>query len=185
MRHFRNELIAHGITVHYTALAGKRFEDRGRRHADLWAKGARGLRPSKPIATPPGNYRIHAIARASRCARHGAPDTRRPTFLLRLIPPMPGRRIRVDWCRKLSTSGCASATEFCWRRTADRGRQMELRSRRPRRFSKARNGRGKPPLRFEPDAIIHDALTRAAAGFVEHRGYFDVPVTRTQARVVA
>jgi hypothetical protein len=40
---------------------------------------------------------------------------------------------------------------------------------------------GKPPLRFEPDAIIHDALTMAAAGFLEHREYFDVPVTRTQA----
>jgi deoxyribodipyrimidine photolyase-like uncharacterized protein len=54
MRHFRNELIAHGITVHYTALADTRFEDRGRRHADLWAKGARGLRPSKPHCNATG-----------------------------------------------------------------------------------------------------------------------------------
>jgi hypothetical protein len=108
MRCFRAELIAYNIAVHYTALASKRFEDRARSDTGLLTKGARGFRPSKPVATRGRLSNLCNAARASRCGGHGTPNTRRPTFLMRLTPPTPGQRIGVDWCCKLSTSGCPS-----------------------------------------------------------------------------
>jgi deoxyribodipyrimidine photolyase-related protein len=78
MRHFRNELLDKGITVHYHELAPQRSKDRGPDFASILKKDVKRLRPEKLLVVLPGDYRVkqnlEAAAEDSGLALEIRPD---------------------------------------------------------------------------------------------------------------
>ena len=61
MRHFRDELKARGLEVHYHELGPNRSHDRGHSFAEVLEKDVRDLRPGKLIVLEPGDWRVRGM----------------------------------------------------------------------------------------------------------------------------
>lgn len=175
MRHFRDELRARGITVHYRELVDSTFG------AEL-ARSIRQLQPQKVIVVEPGEWRVEQeLTRAA-----------------------PGLEIRADrhfLCTKAEFAAHASdrnqlRLEFFYRQMR-RQHQVLMNGTEPvggvwnfdkenrHRFGKQGPGLVPRPVGFPPDATTRAVIERVETKFPRHPGRltkFDWPVTRVQAQ---
>ncbi|MBC8118430.1 MAG: cryptochrome/photolyase family protein, partial [Burkholderiaceae bacterium] len=186
MRHFRDELRARGVTVHYAELALQPTGDRANSFAERLAIDVHANRPATLIVVEPGDHRVRAqLERA-------ASDLSLPI------------EIRADRTFMCSTDefaiyagehkGLLLETFYRWMRRRHRilidaaGKPTGGRWNfdQENRGSFARMGPGPIPSApsLGPDATTRGALLLADQRFAAHPGSvsnFDLPVTRTQA----
>ena len=174
MRHFRDELRARKITVHYTELADSSF------HKAL-AKAVRELKPAKVIVVEPGEWRVQE----------------------ELKKAVPGLEIRPDrhfLCTKAEFAEHARGRkqlrmEFFYREMRRRhdalmkngqpvGGTWNYDTENRGSFGKSGPGQVPAPRAFKPDTTTRRVLELVEKKFPEHPGslkHFDWPVTRAQA----
>ena len=189
MRHFRDELIADGVKVHYTALTQDPLADRGADHASVMAVDVHALRPLKLIVTQPGDYRVLEMLRGAARNLNIEMEVREDRrFYARLdefdtwaegrnslLMEAFYRRMRSDHGILLEPDGKPLGGKWNY----DHANRES--------FKKAGPVKGKPPRGFKRDALTNDVLALVQARFAAHPGsldHLDLPVTRDQARLL-
>jgi deoxyribodipyrimidine photolyase-related protein len=175
MRHFRDELRARGVTVHYRELCDSTFG------AEL-TKSVRQLQPQRVIVVEPGEWRVQEeLQRAA-----------------------PGLEIRPDrhfLCSKAEFAAHAKGRkqlrlEFFYREMRRKhnvlmdgdqpvGGVWNFDKENRGSFGKEEPGLIAKPVGFKPDATTREVLKLVEKRFAKHPGHldkFDWPVTRAQAK---
>lgn len=175
MRHFRDELRARGITVHYTELADSTL-------GEELAKSVRHLRPERVIVVEPGEWRVEADLKQAA----------------------PGLEIRPDrhfLCSREEFTAHAAGRkqlrlEFFYREMR-RKHHVLMDGKEPiggtwnydkenrAAFGKDGPGLVPKPVGFKPDTITREVVKLVEKRFGKHPGSvekFDWPVTRAQAQ---
>lgn len=189
MRHFRDELIAKGRSVHYHQLTLRPSDDRGRSFSEVLRQDIRRLRPAKVITVRPGDYRV-------------LDEVRRTMSELDVeleIKPDSHFYCSTDEFRKYAAGKKKLVFEYFYRwqrRTHDilldenrepiGGRWNFDRENRDS-FDRAGPGAIPKPKRFRPDQVSMEVLHLVENRFADHPGsleHFTLPVTRRQARTM-
>lgn len=198
MRHFRDELRARGLQVHYRTLdetmAAARDADRSRSKqnpvstfSDELARAAAELRPQRLAMVEPGDYRVlrelQTAAADARLPLHVLPDTH---FLCSL-----------DEFRAYASGRKQLRLEYFYRDMRRKTGVLMERDGQPaggawnydaqnRGSFPASGPKGVPPRKgFAPDAVTREVLDTVERHFASHPGklaHFDWPVTPAQAR---
>jgi len=189
MRHFRDELTADGVKVHYTALTQDPSADRGADHAGVLTADVRALRPSKLIVTQPGDYRVLAMLRDAARDLNIELEVREDRHFY----------ARLDEFNTWADGRNGLLMEAFYRRMRKQhgillepdggpvGGKWNYDQANRESFKKAGPVKGKTPRKFKPDALTDDVLALVRARFTAHPGsleHFDLPVTRDQARLL-
>jgi (6-4)DNA photolyase len=183
MRHFRNELRAHGRRVHYAALDDPENSGSFAGEIDRWA---RRLRPERLIVLQPGDHRVEqalrAAARSLGCALEIRDDRHFLCSQVEFAEFAAGRRSPVleTFYRQMRRRhdvlmAGAKPAGGNWNFDADNRES----------FGKDGPGPIKAPRSFRPDAITQEVLDLVTRRFADSPGTlegFDYPVTREQAQ---
>ena len=176
MRHFRDELRAHGDRVEYVELADSTLG------AEL-AKAVETLRPERVVVVEPGEWRVREELRCAVPRLEIRPDRH---FLCSLeeFRAWAGRRrqLRMEFfyreMRKKSGVLMEDGRPAGGTWNFDDQNRGSFRSTGP--------GFIRPPLSFPPDSLSREVLDLVARRFASHPGNlerFDWPVTRAEARL--
>jgi deoxyribodipyrimidine photolyase-related protein len=184
MRHFRDDLVARKIAVHYRRLDDP--DNRGSFAAELDVAIAK-LKPQRLVVAEPGEHRVLG-ALTETANRHNVPLEVRPDRHFLCSP---------DQFREHARGRKQLRMEFFYREMRKRtgvlmdggepcGGAWNYDAENRGSFGKAGPGLCLPePASFPPDAATRDVLALVARRFPDHPGalaHFDWPVTRDQAR---
>jgi deoxyribodipyrimidine photolyase-related protein len=183
MRHFRDELRARGITVHYIDLGASALPGLPERLAEQLQR----LRPAALRLLEPGEWRLQQDI-AAVAATAGVP--------LRTVDDTHFLCSRADFTRWASRYGKSLRMEFFYREMRRRhqvlldaqgepeGGQWNFDAENRKGYPKAGPGLIPPPAFFAPDALTREVLDEVTQRFGSHPGslqHFGWPVTRAQA----
>ena len=191
MRHFRDELRARGVTVHYVALGDSSKAGLAERLREQLQQ----LRPKVLRCTEPGEWRLQQGIEAA------ARDAAVP---LRWLDDTHFMASRADFARWAGAHGPRLRMEFFYREMRRRyrvlldadpidpngpadqptGGQWNYDTENRKGFPKAGPGLIPPPETFAPDALTREVLAEVEQRFAGHPGslaHFAWPVNRAQA----
>ncbi len=185
MRHFRDELRARGITVHYGALGESERPGLPERLAEQLER----LRPAALWLTEPGEWRLEqAIADVAQAAG----------VTVQVLPETHFLCSRDEFRQWAGRYGRGLRMEFFYREMRRRhrvlldaagepeGGQWNFDADNRKGYPKAGPGLIPPPAFFEPDALTREVIAEVGERFAGHPGslqHFGWPVTRAQALV--
>ncbi|MEM7261524.1 MAG: cryptochrome/photolyase family protein, partial [Planctomycetota bacterium] len=187
MRHFRDELVEGGKTVHYHALGRRPSDDRGSSFAEILARDLERFSPERLVAVAPGDRRvcdaIERVAADSDVAIEWRADQHFYTTPEDFAGFSNGRKTLVleAWYRRLrkrfniliDESGEPAGGD--WNYDADNREEFGREG--PRDLPR--------PMRFTPDAVTEEVVALVETRFGDHPGRsdtFDLPVTPGEAR---
>lgn len=186
MRHFRDQLLADGYTVHYHELPGDARKARTSSFANLLTDSIALLQPKNLIAMEPGDYRVLQQLRTTATSAK---------------LPLEERENRSFYCsterfRKWRGDRKQMVLEQFYRVMRKEhdilldgdgqpeGGSWNYDSENRGTFGKQGPGAVPQPIRFSPDEITQEVIAMVNARFKDHPGStdaFDLPVTRQQA----
>jgi deoxyribodipyrimidine photolyase-related protein len=186
MRHYRDEAVERGRTVHYHELTTRRGDDRGSGFGEILARDARQLRPERLIVTEPGDHRVRqALEKAAGeldLELEIRPDTH---FLV-------GLEEFEAWAK--DRKGLLLETFYRHQRREHEvllteqgkpvGGEWNYDEQNRETFGKKGPGRIRPPRRFRPDALTRAVMEMVEQRFPDHPGrldHFSLPVTHDEA----
>ena len=183
MRHFRDELRARGLAVHYVKLGDSALPDLPERLAEQLQR----LQPATLRMLEAGEWRLQqdiaAVASAADVPLHSVDDTH---FLCS----------RADFTRWAARYGKSLRMEFFYRemrrthrvlldpQSEPEGGQWNFDADNRKGYPKAGPGLIPPPAFFEPDTLTREVIDEVDQRFATHPGSlknFGWPVTRAQA----
>ncbi|HYW67984.1 MAG TPA: cryptochrome/photolyase family protein, partial [bacterium] len=183
MRHFRDELLEHGLKVHYSELGerGVRSDLKGELERSI-----RAIRPRELVVVEPGEWRVERDLRSAAVALGVHLDVRTDKHFLcsreEFADHAEGRRNLImepfyRWMRK--------RTGYLLKDGKPEGERWNLDSMNRRTFGREGPGKVRSPRQFRPDETTTQVLSLVEREFPDHPGSlagFDWPVTRRQAR---
>jgi deoxyribodipyrimidine photolyase-related protein len=187
MRHFRDELRAKRVTVHYTELSDRLARDRGPDLASVLRRDLAALRPEGLRMTLPGDHRVLRALERQAAESGFALEVREDDHFYC------GRGEFDAWVRGRKQLVLESFYRRMRRRHGvllrpdgrPEGGRWNFDADNRRAFGASGPGAVPRPRRFRPDALTREVIRRVAQRFSDHPGsleHFDVPVTRREAR---
>ncbi len=186
MRHFRDELRAKGVTVHYTELPERKSDDRGEDLATVLRKDVKRLDPEKLVVTRPGDWRVLESlgqqASESDVELEVLEDVHFLSDLGAFESWAQGRKELVleSFYRMLRKRHDVLLTD-----DEPQGGRWNFDEDNRKSFGKQGPGEIKAPRRFRPDDVTKQVVELVERRFGDHPGsleHFDLPVNRKEAR---
>lgn len=186
MRHFRDELLADRVEVHYHALTRHDSHESGKDFARTFDTAVRELRPSALIATMPGDYRALSAIQDAAARTKIALDVRPDKHFFcgidefqayagdkkRLVMEDFYRTMRKRYNVLLSDSG------------EPEGGAWNFDKENRKTFGRMGPANMEPPLKFALDGTTEEVIELVQQRYADHPGSledFDLPVNRQQA----
>ncbi len=175
MRHFRDELRARGVTVHYHELSDTTLG------AEL-AKAVRKLKPSGVIMVTPGEWRVEQELKQAVSNLEIRPDRHFLCSRAEFAQYAKGRKqLRLEFFYR----EMRRKHDVLMDGDEPVGGRWNFDKENRNSFGKEGPGLVPRPVRFEPDAITREVLALVGERFAKHPGAldrFDWPVTAAQAQ---